>query len=71
MKYGINLLEAESSLDQMVTFKFLFGIMNEGVHNHVLNLLRKRTFGAEYYFESATKVLIRTIQDALKLQFDT
>ena len=66
MKYGINLLEAES-LDQMVTFKFLFGIMNEGVHNHVLNLLRKRTFGAEYYFESATKVLIRT----LKLQFDT
>ena len=61
MKYGINLLEAESSLDQMVTFKFLFGIMNEGVHNHVLNLLRKCTFCAEYYFESASKVLIRTI----------
>ena len=28
----------------------------EGVHNHVLNLLRKRTFGAEYYIGKEIKI---------------
>ena len=33
----------------------------EGVQNHVFNLIRKRTFGAEKYFEYAPKVRIRAI----------
>ena len=33
----------------------------EGVQNHVLNLIRKRNFGAEKYYEYAPKVGIRTI----------
>ena len=33
----------------------------ERVQNHVLNLLRKRTFGAEKYFEYAPKARIRAI----------
>ena len=43
----------------------------KGVQIHVFNLIRKHSFGAKYQFESVPKVLIRTIQNAPKLRFDT
>ena len=43
----------------------------EGVQKHVFDFLRIHSFGAEYWFESAPKVVIRTIINASKLLFHT
>ena len=51
-------------------YHFWYRKVFEGVQKHVINLLRKPSFGAEHYFDFAPKVLIRTIYNAPKLQFN-